>query len=154
MKPKAITKFFVATTLVTLVFQAADGRANAPTGHYATVNATVRDTKTGLTWQQTTTGGGTYTWDAAKTFCSGLGSGWRLPTAKELLTLVDAQAYHAEATTTVIDNAAFPATSVDVDWWSSTTVASASSQAWAVNFAVGDLEVADKTAELHARCVK
>lgn len=154
MKAKVTTKLFVAAALVALILQATDGRADAPTGHYTTANATVRDTKTGLTWQQTTTGGMTYTWDAATGLCSGLGSGWRLPTAKELLTLVDVQAYHGSATTTMIDTAAFPGTWVDVGWWSSTTVANASSTAWAADFAFGDLYGSEKTAELHARCVK
>lgn len=154
MNTKLNVKIFVTAALGGLIFQSADLRADAPLGHYTTANATVRDTKTGLTWQQTTAGGQTYTWDAANSLCSGLGSGWRLPTAKELLTLVDVQAYHAEATTTVIDTVAFPSTWVDVAWWSSTTQATSSSSAWAVDFSYGALYGSVKTAELHARCVK
>ncbi len=154
MKFKFITKLFVTAGLGSLILHAPDLRAEAPLGHYTEANATVRDTRTGLIWQQTTTGGLTYTWDAANSLCSGLGSGWRLPTAKELLTLVDVQAYRAEATTAMIDTAAFPATWVDVGWWSSTPLVTANSEAWALDFSDGELYVSDKAGELHARCVR
>src|SRR5262249_9568805 len=51
----------------------------------------VLDNKTTLTWQQTPPMS-TFTLSGALSYCAGLnlgGTGWRLPTAKELLTLVD-----------------------------------------------------------------
>jgi hypothetical protein len=72
--------------------------ASAPAGRYVvtnggTGNGTVYDTKTKLTWQQTVSST-TYTWADAKTYCAGVGTslggtGWRLPTLKELQTIVD-----------------------------------------------------------------
>ena len=67
--------------------------ATAPSGRYTITAGTVYDTKTKLTWQQPGPSA-TYTWAAAKTYCAGLGSslggtGWRLPTIKELQTIVD-----------------------------------------------------------------
>ena len=55
-------------------------------------NGIVRDNVTGLEWQQVTAPG-TYTWQQAIDYCNNLSLGgkddWRLPTIKELSTLVD-----------------------------------------------------------------
>jgi len=59
-------------------------------------NGIVRDNVTELEWQQTTAPG-TYTWEQALDYVAGMNSGsgtygftdWRLPTIKELSTLVD-----------------------------------------------------------------
>ena len=57
------------------------------------VTGTARDVKTGLTWQRVAPTTGRRKLADAKTYCAtgtGLsGTGWRLPTVKELLTLVD-----------------------------------------------------------------
>lgn len=66
----------------------------APTGEprdrYAldSVLGTVTDTSTTLTWQRSDTCS-VSTWDAAKAVCASAGASFRLPTRKELLTLVD-----------------------------------------------------------------
>ena len=79
-------KLFVLAALALMLY-AAGGRADAPAGRFAKSTGIVTDTKTGLTWQQPASSA-TYTSDAAYTYCAGLGTGWRVPTAKELLTLV------------------------------------------------------------------
>lgn len=82
-------------------------RAAAPAGRYTVNTDTVVDTQTHLTWQRSFAPL-TYTWSAATSYCQGLmaggfPSGWRLPTKKELQSLVDVST-HAPA----IDSIAFP----------------------------------------------
>jgi hypothetical protein len=113
--------------------------AAAPTGHYVvtagsgTGNDTVYDTKSKLTWQRTVSST-TYTWAAAKTYCAGVGTslggtGWRLPTLKELYSIVDL----SQTTTPYIDPTAFPSTP-SAAYWSSSPVAGSPSNAWGVFF--------------------
>ena len=114
--------------------------ASAPTGRYVvtsggTGNGTVYDTKTKLTWQQTVPSTA-YTWANAKTYCAGVGAslggtGWRLPTLKELQTIVDYSQSNPS-----IDSTAFPST--PAAWfWSSSPLAGSSSDAWVVAFNAG-----------------
>jgi hypothetical protein len=77
-----------ALALVALAWTS-PSRASAPAGRYTATAGQVTDARTGLTWQQTasSSNGG----DAAA-YCAALdlnGTGWRLPTIKELLTIVD-----------------------------------------------------------------
>ncbi|MFZ4791350.1 MAG: DUF1566 domain-containing protein [Candidatus Competibacteraceae bacterium] len=120
-------------------------------------NGTVTDNLTGLVWlknancEDTTVGG--LSWDEAMTWAVNLATGkcglsdgsfvgqWRLPTIKELRSLVDHQ----------FRNPAIPNTAGTGQWierdpftgvqshnyWSSTTVAADSSQAWGVMINVG-----------------
>ena len=95
---------------------AASARADAPAGQYQISNGTVYDTRTKLTWQQAVQGKSPayYTWDAAKTYCAGLSLGgmvgWRLPTVKELWTLMDLSVAVSVADPPLIDPDAFPST--------------------------------------------
>jgi len=96
-----------------------------------TASGTVYDTKTELTWQQAIPST-TYTWADAKTYCAGVGAslggtGWRLPTCKELQTIVD-----DSRTNPAIDPNAFPSTP-SAWFWSSSPVAGSSSGAWLVS---------------------
>ena len=135
--------------------------ANAPAGRYVvtsggpdagTGNGTVYDTKTKLTWQQTVSST-SYSWADAKTYCAGVGAslggtGWRLPTCKELQTIVD-DSWIAPA----IDPNAFPST--PVTWfWSSSPVAGSSSVAWAVEFGYGDTVSDGVSLTNIVRCVR
>jgi hypothetical protein len=86
-----------------------------PTGTPATRytingNANVTDNRTGLVWQRVVDSN-SYTLDGAKSYCAALGDSWRLPTKKELLTLVDV----TQASPAVpIDPAAFPNTPAEI----------------------------------------
>src|SRR5258706_9474740 len=68
-----------------------------PTRYQVEESGLVDDGATGLTWQQhvaptRVVDGGvsqTYDWAEATTYCSALGSGWRLPSLTELQTIVD-----------------------------------------------------------------
>ncbi len=110
-------------------------------------DGTVKDNATGLIWQKCSQGQNTdatcsgaattSTWSASLTNCSGLGLAgrtWRLPGIQELKTIVD-------TTTTAsakIDSIAFPNTQTANYYWSSTTYAPGTTNAWAVNFTNGN----------------
>jgi hypothetical protein len=124
--------------------------ADAPTGRYTITNGTVYDSKSKLTWQQTVPST-KYAWAAAKTYCSGLslaGSGWRLPTAKELQTIVD-----ESRNSPSIDPTAFPSTPLDY-FWSSSPLADSSSYAWIVYFDDGYTGIKDVSNTNDVRCVR
>jgi len=136
--------------------------ASAPAGRYVvtsggadagTGNGTVYDTKTKLTWQQTAP---MYSWANAKTYCASAavsaslgGTGWRLPTIKELQTIVDYSQYSP-----AIDSTAFPSTP-PIWFWSSSLCAGQSSCVWIINF--GDGHTVTETAltnGAYVRCVR
>jgi hypothetical protein len=128
--------------------------ADAPTGHYNNANGTVYDTKTKLTWQEP--GPSTpYTWTEAKTYCAGLsldGTGWRLPTVKELLTIVDESRRNP-----AIDPTAFPGL-LDLqssEFWSSSLRAGDSSVVWSVSFRIsGRTQYWPVSTRCNVRCVR
>jgi hypothetical protein len=124
----------------------------APAGRYVAASGTVYDTRTKLTWQQTAPSP-TYTWADAKTHCAGVGAslggaGWRLPTVKELQTIVD-----DSTTNPSMDATVFPAPP-DYDFWSSSPVADSSSYAWRVNFGYGTTFCVDVSRMYLVRCVR
>ncbi len=109
-----------------------------------TCPGTVTDTSTGLMWQQATAPGigsgeypDGYTWEQALSYCEGLELGsysdWRLPNRNELQSIVD-YAEYSPAINTVI----FPDTMTD-NYWSSTTNADFTDEAWIVNFEYGSV---------------
>jgi len=133
-------RFFGAVAVTALTLSAA-ANAAAPTGRYVVTNdgtssGTVYDTKTKLTWQQTVTSTA-YTWANAKTYCTGVGTslggtGWRLPTLKELQTIID----FSQASPS-IDSTAFPSTPPSI-FWSASLLTGSTSYAWYVDFSAGN----------------
>ncbi len=135
-----------------LCLPASNARANAPPGRYSIANGTVTDTATKLVWQQAVDPG-TYTWAGAKSYCAGLslaGGGWRVPSMKELMTLVD---FSVGPPGPTIDAAAFPNTPADY-FWSSSPLAGQSSYAWLVFFSIGGTGYNGVTYTLRVRCVR
>jgi hypothetical protein len=127
------------------------GRASAPAGRYRVANGTVYDTKTRLTWQQTASSS-TYVQADAASYCATLslsGASWRLPTGKELITLVDVSVAYPEPT---IDSTAFPGTPADY-FWSMTPFEGTPGNAWAVSFNYGGPDGYYVSALHYARCV-
>lgn len=111
-------------------------RANAPAGRYTVSGGVVYDTKTKLTWQQTASTTA-YSYTDAKTQCSTAGAalggtGWRMPTVKELMTLID----RSKATGPVIDTTAFLSTT-SASYWTATTTAWSATGTWVVDFTDG-----------------
>ena len=136
---------------IVAVALAASARAAAPVGQYTVTATTVYDVKTKLTWQRThpTT---LYNLSDAKTYCVGLslgGTGWRLPTTKELQTIVD----YSQATPPTIDRTAFPGTFSD-HFWSSTANMGAPFNGWSVTFYFGGTSSEILSATHYVRCVR
>jgi hypothetical protein len=142
-------RFLRAVAVVSVVF-GTSAEANAPAGRYTTTGGTVFDTKTKLTWQQTTPAA-VYAWAAAKTYCQTLslaGTGWRLPTMKELQTIVDYSLVFPS-----IDQTAFPATPSSY-FWSSSPAAGSPADAWVVYFDRGYASQSDMSYMCFVRCVR
>jgi hypothetical protein len=119
---------------------------------YTTLGRTVYDTKTKLTWQQTVSSK-MYTWAESQTYCASVGmdlggAGWRLPTLKELETIVD----HSQSNPS-IDATAFPSTPKD-RFWSSSPVARSSLNAWAIFFDSGQAYSFAQSLTGYVRCVR
>lgn len=123
-----------------------------PPTRYTIGSGIVHDIKTGLTWQQSASAQ-TFAWADAKGYCANLGAsaavGWRLPTVKELLTIVDV----TDATVPTIDCAVFPDAPAG-DLWSATPLAGSSSVAWAVSFYDGHTISRDVSTLDFVRCVQ
>jgi len=113
---------------------------------------TVTDNWTGLTWQRQIAANA-FGYAKAGTYCAQLGNGFRLPTTKELFSLIDPTAYSP-----AIDGNAFPNTPSAV-FWASTPVY-ASSSLYCVNFDEGATSIQDSyngSADgpmANVRCVK
>ncbi len=105
---------------------------DASTGDGSTVEDTVTDNWTGLTWERGSPAGGSLTLADAQAYCAGLGSGFRVPLFKELLTLVNPILYSP-----AIDTSAFPNSPSGI-FWSSTAVVPANGNYYYVQFAYGD----------------
>lgn len=132
--------------LITSLLCSEDPPAIAPTEvaaaaktRFEVLDETVRDNETGLVWTRRNASEKRLAWTEAKEACEKLeldGGGWRLPTIKELLSLVD-----YERSSPAID----PAFECNSDWyWASTPVASVSGCAWFVLFGVGGARWVDR----------
>jgi hypothetical protein len=74
---------------LTILCVGVNALADAPAGRYVINAGTIFDVKTGLTWQQSTVdypNDTNFAWDNAKAACTGA---WRLPTIRELQSIVD-----------------------------------------------------------------
>lgn len=138
-------------------------------------NGTITDNNTGLTWQKCSMGQNndatcsgtatTYNWyQATGTYeatynpssinaCGSLslaGTGWRLPSKKELVRIVD---YSIPYPGPTIPQALFPNT-VSSYYWSSTTGAYNTNGAWVVDFYGGYVANGSKDSNSYVRCVR
>lgn len=120
-----------------------DAQVGAAAFDFLADGGCVQDRVTGLTWSGEVLAAATWA-SAGATAASysrcGIASGWRLPTRRELLTLV-----HHGASHPAIDTAAFPATPSAPHWSSDAQ----GSQAWAVQFADGNTQKIAQ-ADIHA----
>lgn len=130
-------------------------------------DGTVNDNVTGLMWQQMT-GTQTYTWNQASgtatadmndnpggvvNICGSLSLGghtdWRLPSMKELITLLD---YAERPDQMAIDTVVFPSTKTD--YWTSDVFELSSDIAWNVNFTTGTFLPSGKSSKTYVKCVR
>jgi hypothetical protein len=130
------------------------------------LDGTVTDKVTGLMWQKAIGSIGgvtTFTWANALAYCPTLNLGghtdWRLPSAIELVSIVD---YSVGDPGPTINATMFPGTpgrtgpqTVYSFWSSSLLAGSSSSSAWFVDFSVGAVSYGpDMTGVLDVRCVR
>ena len=123
-----------------------------------TPSALVTDSKTGLTWQRCSVGqsfaastcsgtASTYTHEQALAYAN-TQTGWRLPSVKELSSLVDISVIGP-----AINGTAFPATPTYYAWASS-PYASDPTSAWVVYFTDGSVSVSSRSNSYHVRLVR
>ncbi len=144
-------------------------RADAPPDQYDTFDlkdTVIHDAKTGLYWQRQVAPTQTATFSGATAYCAGLalgsyGSGWRVPSYKELLTLVD-ESPHVEypkgpPVNVAIDPNAFPLTPADplTPYWTSSADPNPvnAGDAFAVEFSLGNAKSLPQSSVLFVRCV-
>lgn len=121
---------------------------------YLVQGGVVLDRRTGLAWQQGWTVG--TSWSDAVAQCEhlntasygGASSGWRLPTAIELLSLVDSSAMNP-----AINSSAFPDTP-STPFWSASRPSADAGVAWEVGFARGDARLLEVTLDAGVRCLR
>jgi len=133
-----------------LVLLAASAWADAPPGRYALSADVVSDLKTGLHWQRSFAEPG-MTQDQAETYCQELdlnGTGWRLPTMKELQTIVDETRVFP-----AIDLNAFPDTPGQGFATASRTI-NGPSHLWSVLFDTGVTHGYGSVSVPYVRCVR
>ena len=114
-------------------------------------DGTVTDNVTGLIWQKEDDDI-TRTWDDAVSYSNDLTladyTDWRLPSKKELLSIVNYGTYYPS-----IDTTYFPGTNMS-RYWSSTTNANNSSYAWYVSFGNGYVNNYVKSNNYYVKCVR
>ena len=130
----------------------ARAHADAPPLRYSIDAAAgiVKDTRTGLTWQREV-GEAKHTWAAAKDYCANLslaGGGFRIPTVKELLTLVEPTLARP-----AIDRSAFPNTPAE-PFWTATPGRRTAGTAWYVEFVSGGAQNPGVNESYRVRCVR
>ncbi len=121
----------------------------------AGISSVTVDNRTGLMWltnPNTDAGlGASKTWGNAVTACLNLNyagyTDWRLPNAKELLSLL----VYSQAE--VIDHRYFPGLGSN-GYWASTTCAAATSEAWVVSFGSGIAGHYGNTVSYYTTCVR
>jgi hypothetical protein len=111
---------------------------------------TVKDLATGLTWERDGAASGKKDWNEASQYCATLqtaGSGWRLPTVVELISITDVKRHEP-----AIDESVFGPTPIDDHTWSSTPAFGVPGW-WMVDFELGFAGFGGTEAH-RARCVR
>lgn len=148
----------VVSAVAVVAAVAGPARAKAPARRYRVAAGIVVDVQTNLSWEQLALPS-MYSWDDAQVHCASLdlgGTGWRLPTVKELLTIVD-ETMLSPALDPVFLPTTDPRYSADVAngrFWSTTTPSTNPSQAWTVSFSNGSTMPLVTKGVSYTRCVR
>jgi hypothetical protein len=153
----------VAVVAGSVVSLASFARADAPIDQYGLFDQTkqsIQDVRTGLYWQRyaSTT---PVLYAGAFTACSTLTldgvTTWRVPSYKELLTIVDEVPHEeyegGQLVLKAIDSHAFPGTSTTSAYYSSSLMPSSPGSAFAVSFHTGQALPQDVATTAYVRCV-
>ena len=144
--------------LIVTVSVSLAARAEAPPDQYLTFppsETKITDHQTGLTWQRTPTGPFDVTTASGECAKVSLGGVWRLPTMKELLTIVD-ETPHKEHE----DGGGEPERYIDANAFFATPAAkflgadSDANRAWYVDFGTGQAGVETSPGQYYIRCVR
>jgi hypothetical protein len=146
------------------LFVVRDVRASAPVDQYDPFmpgDTWIHDAKTGLFWERPLASPDPMTQAAAASLCSSLdedaGAKWRLPTYKELMTLVDEDPHDEYESGTLvpkaIDREAFPGTPAKKFWSSTQSSDSPGTTFYAVDFGTGMPSKDDPGDPRFVRCV-
>ncbi len=129
-------------------FYGQDGNYRGTQPSYKGNGDTVTDLVTGLMWQQADDGVAR-NWVDAVNYCKNLNLGnsttWRLPSSRELSTIVDSGQNNPAI------NPSFSCSGIR--YWSSTSYFAEPSVAWAYSFKAGDFEYRSKSILTNVRCV-
>jgi hypothetical protein len=140
-----------------LVAFALPAQADAPSGRYTITAGTVFDNKTGLTWQQTEAasggddGKGNYQWLNGQKSCTALGAKWRLPTVKDLLTIVD---FAKAASPPLIDTGTFLGATADPFWTATPILGDSGNSYYIVDFGGNLVSLVSASSMHRVRCVR
>lgn len=139
----------VFATIAIAASWAHHGRADAPAGRYTMSNGVVTDTKTMLDWEQASAET-MRTWTDANAYCTNLGTKWRLPSMKELQTLVD-----RKRLSPALDTKFFPiADMMPTVFWTSSERKGTADNVWTIDFSTGFTDTSAKTDTRRVRCVR
>ena len=138
-------------------FYGQDGNYPGAQLAYQNTDDTVTDLNTGLIWQRGDEQNGSgRTWQEAIDYCAGLEladhSDWRLPTRRELMSLVN---YSIPSPGPTIDKKFFPNGLAYYYWSSSARAVNPTGYAWVINFGNGASQWLSKgTTGMSVRCVR
>jgi len=157
MKRKLLPRAVLALVLFVVVPAAAD----APQDQYARFDgdsASIVDTFTKLEWDRKAVFKSNYDGSAGNcALLTSLQSSGRLPSVKELLTILDEEPHQeyefGKVVPKMIDALAFPDTPVDAPYWSSTP-ALGTNMFWTVSFTDGLMAAQLGSTQGNARCVR
>lgn len=157
-----------ALVLVAIVCVSFRAAADAPTNPpqydaFTQDDPTIRDRFTKLEWERSVVENAEMA--AADLHCTTLafaatGGAGRLPTVKELMTLIDEEP-HLEYETRpppprnvakLIDRSAFDGAPVDLPYWTQTPAESG--KFWTLHFSTGEMEARAPSERAHTRCVR
>ena len=145
-----ITALLVVVSVAVLTgIRHGPARADAPPGRYKSLDCSgtpcVLDNSTGLTWMASEDGG-IYDWSTASTKCV---SPWRLPTIRELQSIVDETQI---LPTPTIDTSFFSSSGGGV--WSSTPTVGLPDYQWGTSFHDGNMNTYFASTMQAVRCVQ
>lgn len=134
-KRHAVSAIIIAAAVLAVAAEGDSAARCYIVGRFQITGSSVFDGVTGLTWYQNVSPQ-QLTWSDAATYCSTQAGGFRLPTVKELLSIVDYTKLPNSGAAT-INPVAFPNTPT-ASFWTSSTLGTNPGSVWVVFFGDGE----------------